>query len=384
MKHPPAHSWVEVSERALVHNIRAHRRLIGPKVKLMAVVKSNAYGHGLTLTARVAVRSRQVDWLGVASLSEALALREADITLPILVLSYFRPFTQHELTSAISRHISLVVYETEQLRALEKAARRAGKPAMVHLKLETGMARLGVMPKEAAGFLHKISQSPYLTLEGIASHLATAESKDQSYLKRQLEVYEQFMASAGNNLGANLLKHIACSAAISAAPASHQSLVRLGIALYGQWPSDDNRLTATKLHPSYGLKPAIAWKTQVIEVQQLPPNTAVGYDRTFVTKRPTTMAALPVGYWDGLDRKLSNKGSVLVRGHRAPIIGRVCMNVTMVDVTGIKSVKPGDEVLLIGRQGAQQITADEIAAATGTINYEVITRINPLLPRILI
>jgi len=384
MKQPPAHSWVEVSERALVANIRAHRRLIGPKVKLMAVVKSNAYGHGLELVGRVCQRSGQVDWLGVANLKEAAALRQGDIKLPILVLSYYRPFVATDLVWALSHRISFVVYEEEQLKALERAAKQAGKQAHVHLKLETGMARLGVMPSAAALFLKRIRRSPYLKLEGVASHLATAEARDQVFLNKQLGTYEKLIHELGSELTPDILKHIACSAAITAAPQSHYSLVRLGIALYGLWPSRENHELVEGTHKAFSLRPALIWKTQIIELQHLPKGTPVGYDRTFITQRPTVMAAIPVGYWDGYDRKLSNKGVVLIGGTRVPIIGRICMNISMVDVTDVRQrVVVGDEVILIGQQKKATVSADELARHIGTINYEVVTSINPQLPRIL-
>jgi alanine racemase len=357
---------------------------MGKGVSLMAVVKSNAYGHGAALVARVVERSGEVDWLGVASLAEAEQLRQQDITLPIFVLSYFRPFVPERLQWALSHKISFMVYEAEQLDLLEQAAKHAGKRAHVHVKLETGMARLGLMPEAAQSFIERIIHSPYLKLEGLASHLATAESADQAFLNKQVAAYEEFVKAQSGKLPTDLMLHLACSAAISTAPQTHFSQVRLGLALYGLWPSDENRLEATKLHPDFSLSPTLTWKTQVIEVQQLPANTPVGYDRTYVTKKLTTMAVLPVGYWDGYDRKLSNSGHVLVRGTRVPIIGRICMNIAMVDVTSVLDVAVGDEVVLLGTQGQASITADELAQTIGTINYEVVTRINPELPRLLV
>ncbi|MFH1111692.1 MAG: alanine racemase [Patescibacteria group bacterium] len=380
----PAHSWVEVSEQALLHNIRAHRRLIRPRVKLMAVVKSNAYGHGLDLVARVAEKSREVDWLGVASLSEAIALRRSDIYLPILILSYFRPFIKEDIKFAIKNHISFVVYELEQIRVLEKIARQVGKPALVHLKLETGMARLGLFPKEAKWFLNRILKSPHLKLEGIASHFATAEAKTQTFLNKQLANYKNFINSVSTKLPPNILQHIACSAAITAAPQSHFGLVRLGIALYGLWPSLENRQMVQKKYPNFKLMPALTWKTQVVEVQKLKTGTPVGYGCTYITKKPTVMAAIPVGYWEGYDRKLSNRGTALIHGQHCPIIGRICMNISMADVTRVKNVRVGDEVVLIGRQGKLEVTADDLARKVGTISYEIVTRINSLLLRLLL
>lgn len=392
MKQPPTHSWVEISERALMHNIRAHRRLLNRETKLMAVVKSNAYGHGLELVARVCQRSHQVDWLGVASLEEARQLRHAEISLPILVLSYYRPLIPTDLAWGVSHHVSFIVYEPEQLKALARAARLVGKPAHVQVKFETGMARLGVMPKDATNFIKQIIQSPYLKLEGLATHFATAESRDKKFLNKQLQSFQAILDELGTLLPPQLLKHLACTAAITAAPHTHESLVRLGIGLYGLWPSEENKTEVRKTLPNLSLRPSLTWKTQVIDVQQLPTNTPIGYDCTYVTKRPTTMAVIPVGYWDGFDRKLSNQGHVLIHGKRCPILGKICMNISMVDVTQLQNVNPGDEVVIIGRQKwgsgsnkiESEITAEMLAADIGTINYEAVTRINPLLPRLLV
>lgn len=384
MRQPPAHSWVKISERALVANIRAHRCLLAPKTQLMAVVKSNAYGHGLELVARVAERSRLVDWLGAASLAEAEQIRRAGVNLPILVLSYYHPLAPAELARGISHRISFMVYEEGELKALERAAKQAGKPAHIHLKLETGMARLGLFPVQAKKMLNVILKSPYFKLEGVASHFATAESKDQTFLKKQLITYNQFLAEVKQIIPPNVIQHTACSAAITAAPESHLDLVRLGIALYGLWPSAENKKVVNRMHSDFELNPALTWKTQVVEVQMLPKGTPIGYDRSYITKKPIIMAVIPVGYWDGYDRKLSNSGEVIVHGTRVPIIGRICMNISMVDITKVPNTRIGDEVILIGKDSEAEITADEMAKKVGTINYEIVTRINPLLPRVLI
>lgn len=384
MKHLQSHSRVEISQRALEHNIRAHRRLIGTKVKLMAVVKSNAYGHGMELVSRVAEASKQVDWLGVASLTEATVLRTAKIRLPILVLSYFRPFDTSEIVNALKQKISFVVYEPGQVRALEQAAQKAHTRARVQLKLDTGLGRLGLMPQQAAKFLQRIVGSPYLILEGVASHLATAESVNQAYVLQQTREFGKFVAEHHKQLGSNPLLHLACSAAITAAPNTRQTMVRLGLGLYGLWPSEENLHMVTKLHPTFSLKPVLTWKTTVVQTKVLSKGASVGYDRSYRVRRFTHLAVLPVGYWEGYARGLSNQGSVLIHGTRAPIIGRICMNVCMVDITDVRNVRAGDEVVLLGKQGKAEITAEEIGKKLKTINYEVITRINPNLERMLV
>lgn len=382
MKRALANTWVEVSRRALIHNIRAHRRLIGKKVKLMVIVKANAYGHGIELVSQIAQDSKLVDWFGVASLTEAKQIRQAKIDLPILILSFFSRSNNREIVWAINNKVSFVVYEYNQLKALESAAKLAGRPARVHLKLDTGMARLGIEFKAANIFFKKIVGSKYLYLEGIASHLATAELMNQHFLYKQLSNFKKFVELNNKFLPSGALQHLACSAAISTSPATHLSLVRLGIAMYGLWPSYDNKLVLTKKNSSYNLKPVLSWKTQVISVQKLTSGTPVGYGRTYITRKPTVMAVLPVGYWDGLDRGLSNKGYVIIKGKRCKIIGRVCMNITMVDATSVSDIKVGDQVVLIGQQGRGVVTVDDMATALQTINYEIVTRINPRIDRI--
>lgn len=373
------YSWLEISERALVANIRAHRRLLSPKTtKLMAVVKSNAYGHGIDLVAKVCEKSKLVDWLGVAYLEEAIKLRILAKKIPILVLSHYLPYNTAILGKAIKSHISFMVYEIDQIKALERASKIAGYRANVHLKLETGMARLGRFPKEAARSLKLISQSKYLKLEGIASHFSTAEETN-GFVKYQLRNLNKFVSNNVKLIPKTVLRHISCTASILKAPKTHLDMVRLGIGLYGLWPFEEiSKKSKMKLWP------VLTWKTKIIEVQKLPQGTTVGYGKSFITKRPTVMATIPVGYWEGYDRKLGNRGAVLIGGKRCPIMGRICMNLSMVDITEVSKVKNGDEVILIGRQDRTRVTVDELARIIGTINYEVVTRINPQLTRILI
>jgi len=375
------HSWVEISRSALLNNLRVHRNLLNSEVKLMAVVKSNAYGHDLVLSSQIAEKSGLVDWLGVASLGEALFLRQAKIKLPILVLSYYQPLVLKELVQGIRQNISFMLYELSALRALERAAILSGRPARVHLKIDTGMARLGLRGKLAYDFIKLIKQSSWLKLEGVATHLATAEAKQPGFLLQQLGNFSFFLEKAAPWLPANYWQHVACTAALTTVKASQFNLVRLGIGYYGLWPSPENEQVVKELHPSFKLKPALTWKTTVIELQHLPPKVTVGYGRTYTTARNILMALLPVGYWDGYRRSLSNRGVVLIRGQACPVIGRVCMNITMVDVTEVKNIRVGDEVVLLGRQGKAEVTAEQIATKSGTINYEVVTGINPLLPR---
>ncbi|MBU1039281.1 alanine racemase [Patescibacteria group bacterium] len=384
MKDYPNYSWLEVSRKALLNNISVHRSFLGGQAKLMAVVKSNAYGHGLVLAAKVGESSGKIDWLGVASLAEAFSLRAAKINLPILVLSYYQPLRQFDLQKAIKQKISFVVYEQSALLALSKAGQQVKKPARVHLKIDTGMARLGLRDKQAYDFLKQIRNSLWLKLEGVASHLATAESKQSGFLLEQLGNFSAFLEKGQAWLPDKYYRHIACTAALNSFKNSHYDLGRLGIGYYGLWPSAENKLVVNKFKPKIRLQPALTWKTFIIELQKLPKGATVGYGRTYTTKQAITMAVLPVGYWDGYRRSLSNKGEVIIQGQLCPVIGRVCMNITMVDVTKLAKVRVNDEVVLLGCQGKKQITAEQIGIKSGTINYEVITAINPLLPRVLV
>ncbi len=370
--------WLEISERALRHNISAHRCLLPKNTKLMAVVKSNAYGHGMDLVAKVCEKSGQVDWLGVAYLEEAIKVRRLAKKLPILVLSHYMPYSTPILAQAIKSHISFMVYEIGQIRALEMASRRASRRVLVHLKLETGMARLGQFPAGALELLKLISTSNYLKLEGIASHFSTAEDVN-GFSAVQTKNLIKFVNDNKKLIPKDVIKHISCTASILTSPKANLDMVRLGLGLYGLWPSDK----VAKKSP-VRLLPALTWKTKIIEVQKLPKGTVVGYGKSYITKKPIMMASIPVGYWEGYDRRLGNGGTVLVRGKKCPVIGRICMNLAMVDVSAVKNVKVGDEVILIGRQGSAEITAELVARKIGTINYEVVTRINPQLPRILV
>ena len=378
MKISNTYSWLEISAGALRHNISAHRRLLPKKTKLMAVIKSNAYGHGLEQVVKVCEGSRLVDWYGVAYLDEAFKLRMLAKKTPILILSHYLPYNRALLAKAIKSHISFVVYEIGQIKALERASRAADSPARLHLKLETGMARLGQFPEPAAKLLQLISKSKYLKLEGVASHFSTAEEAN-GFVKYQLQVLKDFIADNKKYISKKVLQHISCTASILTAPDTHLDMVRLGIGLYGLWPSAE-----THKKSKAGLAPVLAWKTTIIEIQKLPKGIVVGYGKSFITKKSIVMASTPVGYWEGYDRRLGNKGVVLIGGKRCPIIGRICMNLSMVDVSKVNRAMVGDEVVLIGRQGKAEVTADEMAKKIDSINYEVVTCINPQLPRILV
>lgn len=373
-------SWVEVDRSALIHNLKAFRRLIGPDVKLMPVVKANAYGHGLPEVSSLAAKSGLADWLGVNSLEEGLALGRGGIRLPVLVLGYV-PLSG--LPAAARAGLRLTVYNQETVRVLSRLPGK--RPVPLHIKLETGTNRQGVGLEQAARLARLIKRSRNLSLEGYSTHFANIEDTlDRSYPQGQMQRYQSMVAELERRgLGAPLT-HTACTAAAVIFPQTRRSLVRAGIGIYGLWPSRETMLSSRDLNPWLELKPVLSWKARVAQVKEVPSGSYVSYGCTYRTTRRSRLAVLPVGYYDGYDRRLSNTAHVLIRGRRAPIRGRVCMNLCVADVTDIPGARVEDEAVLLGSQGRERITAEQLAAWIGTINYEVVTRINPLLPRLVV
>ncbi len=369
---------IRISRSALAHNVAAFRRVIGPGVKLMAVVKSNAYGHGVGECAPVFAKSG-VDWFGVASVSEALQLQTFSRHKSVLALSYVDVGVP-KLRQAISKNIRLPAYTLEQLKQYNAIARHTRTAARVHLKFDTGTTRVGFLPSELPAVVQQLKLSKYIFVEGVYSHFAEVERKSQMFSNEQLNRFTTLVDKLEFALGRRVLKHIDCSAGVLLQPASHFDMVRVGMSLYGIHTTQDVSGLQQR-HPGFTLRPALRWVTQVIQVKRVPKGTTVGYNRTYVATRPTTIAVLPVGYWEGVDHGLSNRGSVLVHGKLAPIRGRVCMNLCMVDVSASRSVRVGDEAVIIGNQGRMRVSADQLAQKLDTIPYEVVTRLNPLIPR---
>lgn len=378
-------TWAEISRSNLLHNDGLLRRLAGPQAEVVSVIKANAYGHGLTICARILEQSAQR--LGVTCVEEGVALRRACAAPRILVMT---GLYAGEADAVIEHRLTPVVWDLNHIRWLNTAAQKAAlRPGQipVHLEVDTGMSRQGVAPEQIEPLLEHFSAESPLRLEALMTHFPSpddGEATRQQQL-RLIAAAEQtrrrgvpFDAlSAGSSAGA--LQHNAPDC-LDAWAAQHgvRRIVRTGIALYGYSP------LRAPLDPAIALKPVLSWKTQVVSVRTIEPGTAVGYDATFTAQRMTRLALLPVGYADGLNRLLSSRGSVLVRGHRAPIAGRISMDHTVVDVTDIPGVESGDEVALIGRQGAERISADDLASATGTIPYEVLCAIAARVPRVVV
>jgi alanine racemase len=373
-------SWVEVDRKALEANLLAFRRRVG-KAKLCLVVKSEAYGSGIVPAAKIAQRCG-VDRFGVVNLDEAEALREAGIRKPILILGYV---TLKHLPEVVKRGYHLTVFNLETLRRLSGLARRMVTKARIHLKLETGTHRYGIMEQDLLAFGDYLYDHPELSVEGASMHFANIEdTTDHTYAMKQIERFEHLVGRLEADGIHPKLRHTACTAATILFTKTHFDMVRLGIGAYGCWPSRETFVSAKERKAGMTLRPALTWKTVIGQIKEVPTGSAIGYGGTYKTTRPARIAVLPMGYYEGYDRGLSNGAYVLVRGKRAPVRGRVCMNVMMVDVTDIPEARLEDEVVLLGSQGEETIPAEQLASWAGTINYEILSRINPELPRIVV
>ncbi|MDD8031758.1 MAG: alanine racemase [Acidobacteriota bacterium] len=373
--------WVEISRQAFLNNVGEFKKRLG-QTELMAVIKGNAYGHGLLEVAGLAAEAG-IKWFGVHSLEEGLALRQAGFRQKILVLGYV-PLAQS--SQLIEAELRTTVYNLQTLRALSAASRQLKKPIFVHLKIETGANRQGLPTSKLDNFINLIRKSPGLILEGLSSHFANIEdTTDDSYPRYQLE---NFLKAVNwfEEQGLKVpVRHIACSAAAILYPETHFNLARVGIGLYGLWPSKET-LVSCRLRGQepLKLKPVLSWRARIAQVKTVSRGAYIGYGCTYRTTRPTKLAIIPVGYYDGYDRSLSNSAYVLIKGRRAQVRGRVCMDFIMADVTDIPEVKLEDQVTLIGTEGKEKISADQLANLAGTISYEIVTRINPLIPRLVV
>jgi alanine racemase len=373
--------WIEIDSQALRCNIQQFRSLIGSGRRLLAMVKSNAYGHGILPASRIAVEEG-VDWLGVNDLEEGILLRRNGLTCPILVVGYI---PLDDLKTAVDFGLSLTVYNHETLNLLSKAAQNAGRPAHVHIKVETGTHRQGIRENEVLKFLQKICDLPGLKLEGLSSHFANIEdTTDHSYAKYQLEKFLRICHQIQEKGIFIPIKHFSCSAAVILFPETYFDMVRVGVGIYGLWPSREVYVSnlLSRRHP-FRLKPVLSWKSRVAQVKQVAKNAYIGYGCTYKTTRDTLLAVVPVGYRDGYRRALSDLTYVLIQGQRAPVRGRICMNFMMADITDIEGVRLEDEVVLVGRSGSENITVDYLADLMESINYEFVAGIHPSIPRIL-
>jgi alanine racemase len=357
-----SYNRLEIDLPALHDNFRNLVALVGPQVKVLAVVKADAYGHGLVEVAGCLAQAGAAIF-GVADVAEGRRLREAGITGEVVVLLGGRTGS---LADVLEYELTPVVYDREYLRELAGAAAAAGRTAPLHLKVDTGMRRLGIRPEELPAYVELIGSLPALRLAGILSHFPQSDSADLAPTSAQNRRFSELVATLGV-AGEAPLVHIANSAAFMREPRSRHDLVRPGITLYGCYPGGD-----AGLRKQLPLQPVMSFKSRILQVKAVEAGVGVSYGHLFRTERPTRLAVLPVGYADGYLRRLTGKAQVLIGGRRVPVVGRICMNLCMADITGLDGVGPGDEVVLLGRQGAAEITADELAAWQETISYEVL------------
>jgi len=355
---------------AIAFNIRSLRGHIGPGPRLMAVVKADAYGHGLIPVAKAAAKAG-ADWLGVALLEEAIALRRADVELPILVLG---EALGDGADLYIQYDVRATVCSLDSLLALNRAAEQSDTKARVHVKVDTGMGRIGLSPDDVLPFIERAQSLKNIEIEGLFSHFASADEQDKAFSFEQLNRFKGVVSTLEGRGIQIPIKHFAGSAATIDIPESHFDMVRPGISIYGAYPSEE-------VDHSVPLKPAMTMKTAITFLKEVQKGTSISYGRTFITGKRSRIATLPVGYGDGYPRLLSNKGEVLVGGRRAPVVGRVCMDMTLVDASHVDEAEVGTDVVLFGRQGDAEIHVDEVAAKAGTISYEILCNITKRVPR---
>ena len=389
-------NWAEVSLSALRHNFRAVQQHVGPQVTICAVVKCNAYGHGVEECAP-ALQQAGASWFGVTSTDEGVILRQCGITARILVMCGLYPGEEEE---ALRYSLTPAVFRLEQAEALATAAARLklDRRAAIHLKIDTGMARLGLPLAEVPAFAEGVQRLPQIDLEGVFSHLASSEVLDDENTAAQIQRYERALQTLAAHGLQPRLRHLANSGGVSARPNTWHNFVRPGLLLYGyEYPvSRHDGLPVTEVQP-LPLKPVLSWKTHVLGLRDVPAGQALGYGGAYVTPAPARIAVVSVGYGDGLSRKVSvhagqpvapcetdpavGRGEVLLRGQRAPIVGRVSMDLTLLDVTHIPGAAIGDEVMLIGRSGSEHISAWDLARSSDTVVYETLCNLSKRVPR---
>lgn len=368
--------WAEIKLENVLHNYQEVRRLTQPRTKVMGVVKANAYGHGIIEVAK-ALCAAGIDYLGVALINEAIQLRESGINKPILVLGWTPP---NDFYRALKYDITLTIFSCMEAKRLSDLAVENNKIGRVHIKIDTGMGRIGIQPDLACGKVRDIIKLPGIHAEGIFTHFAKADEVDTRYTLMQLRTFNKFISQLERQYKYVFpIKHAANSAAIISYPETYFNMVRAGIMLYGLKPSCSMNLSNVEL------RQAMTLKAKVSHVKKVLSGYPIGYGGNFITKEPSIIATLPLGYADGYSRMLSGKSYVLTNGKRAPVVGNICMDQLMFDATNVNSeIKKGDTVTLIGREGDESIGVDDLAGIIGTISYETLCMISQRVPRIYI
>jgi alanine racemase len=373
-------NWIEINSKAFKNNVRLIKKIVGEKVGIIAVVKSNAYGHGLVESARI-LSAEGIAMFGVNSLNEALKLRQSGIKESILVMGYILP---GEFEEAIENKIDITLFDEKMMPEIDRAASKSKRIARVHLKFDSGMGRLGIPLQDVLGVINKIKKYPSIKLWGLSSHFACADTtQDTNHLqiKNILGVLSEIQKL---KIKIPLLHFSNSAMSVRSAMKEFlnqnvgQLFIRPGILLYGMSPFGQ------KIKTLNDFKPVLSWKTKVVQLRKFPAGHCVSYGCTYRTQKNERIAVLPVGYYEGFDRKFSNNGEVLIHGKKAKVRGRVCMDFIMVDVSKIRGIKVGDEAVIIGKSGKEEISAKNLADRIHTINYEITTRINPDIPRIVV
>ena len=369
---PYLRTWCEVDLRAIRQNMINIRKKAGQGPKVMAVIKADGYGHGAAEIGQYIYD--EADYFGVATIEEAVELREAGIDKPILVLGYTSPSLYGQ---NLKYDVEQTVYTMEAAEKMSEEAVKSGRTARIHIALDTGMTRIGVSPDEKGlAFVQAVQRLPGISVVGLFSHLSCADMADKTYTREQLARFDFFVELLEKNHISIPVKHVCNSAGIMEFDDHRYDMVRAGIILYGLYPSEEVRKEALELAP------AIEWKTHVVNVMEPEMNRGISYGATYVTDHPCRIATISIGYADGYPRSLSNKGWVLIHGKKAPIVGRVCMDQTMVDITDIPDVKMEDVVTLIGRDGEERISVEDMADLSGSFNYEFVCDVGQRVKRI--
>ena len=366
----------EIDLQAFRHNFQYLRDYISPQTRIMAVVKADAYGHGALPCARVAVEGG-ADYLGAGVIEEGIEFRQSGLDTPILILGSIFP---DEVEDLVRHDLSTIVCTLPLAQALAKEAKKQNKTTSMHIKVDTGMNRLGVSPEHLPELLNQISNLPNLKIEGVSTHFASADDEDLSITQAQLKKFQAALACLKQ--GDSPLIHCSNTSALFKYPESHFDMVRPGLILYGAHPSPTLQAVLNEKENLSPFQPVMQWKSQIILVKPVAKHQPVSYSGSFTTQRDSLIAILPIGYADGLHRSLSNKIDILVGGKRAPQIGNICMDMTLIDVTEIQDVQAGDEVVLFGKQEGQTITVEEMATKAGTIPYEILCNVGKRVPRV--
>ncbi len=372
-------SWIEIDASRLRSNVEAFKSLKGPGTALMVVVKANAYGHGLDAVAPIV--AEHADWLGVNTVDEALAVTRLGIRKPVAILGHTLPGRADDV---VRNGFRQVLYREDLADALSGSAVKLDATANVHLKIETGTNRQGIALEDLPAFAATLRGLPGIEVEGAYTHFANIEDTlDPSFAQAQLQRFQEGLAILHRAGVRPSMIHASASAGALLYPEMDFNMVRVGIGAYGIWPSRETQVASRERGRRITLFPALTWKTRVVQVKRVRAGEYVGYGLTYRASRPATLVVLPVGYYDGYDRKLSSSGRALIHEQPLPVVGRVAMNMTMLDVTDT-GAELDDEVVLLGRQGDAEIRAEELAEKIGTIPYEVVARINPLIPRVVV